>query len=138
MTLDLDADQKRWLDSKHHCSGCNKTALGLDKFVAFVFVFWKGQDEKTKEPIIRDGIFTNDGKIAILRSCPACGPKIKEFRERWKEADALSLLPVGPLRQMASQIMGRKRADWNLEIGWQIFLTLYGKNGPGLPSKHDA
>lgn len=121
-----DGDSKKFLSTGRHCTGCDKLALA-GELSLFVIAFWSGADPKTGEPIIRDGIFDDQGKLALLRACPACGPWIVKLHKEYawaKLGDHLATLRDGPLKKMLRQIWPRRRPDWRLEIGWQMLVPL--------------
>ncbi len=105
-----------------NCYSCAKPALALKDMANFIVAFYMGAD-KNGEPIIRDGVFTDDGRLAILKTCPSCGPKIKNLAKKFC-LRTIRDLPDGPLRRMLNEIWPRRRPGWKLEIGWQILVPM--------------
>lgn len=114
------------LVSQAHCHACLKVALNPKDLANFIIIFWDRFDSKSGEPMIRDGIFDEKGKIAVLKACGSCGPKIKKFHSRYKYArmNQLRGLNDGPLKRMLEEIWPRRKSSWRLEIGWEILLPI--------------
>lgn len=74
--LDIVDPGNAHLVSTVHCYACAKPALELQDMANFIIAFYAGCNTQG-EPIIRDGVFNDTGKLAILKCCPYCGPKIK-------------------------------------------------------------
>lgn len=105
-----------------NCYACAKAALDLKDMANFIVAFYMGADS-AGEPIIRDGVFTEDGKLAILKTCPSCGPKIKMVAKKFC-LRTIRDLPDGPLRRMLNEVWPRRRPGWKLEIGWQLLVPM--------------
>lgn len=115
------------LVSNLHCHSCGKAVVETRDLANFIIVFWSKPDPKTGEPIIHDGVFDEKGKIAVLKACSSCGPKIKKLHKNYKDglrSSAISTLNDGPLKKMLLEIKPRVRPSWKLEIGWQILLPI--------------
>lgn len=130
MSEDFSADipdaGRAHLVSKSHCMACLKTTLNPSELANFLIVFWDRFDDKTGEPMIRDGVFDEKGKIAVLKACSSCGPKIKKLHKHYKfgKPNQIAVLNDGPLKKMLSEIWPRRKASWRLEIGWEILLPI--------------
>lgn len=114
------------LVSNLHCHACTKVALNQKDLGNFIIAFWSGFDDKTGEPVIRDGVFDENKRLAILKACTSCGPKIKKLHQRYSFSGfgQLNHLNDGPLKKMLSEIWPRRKHSWRLEIGWEILLPI--------------
>lgn len=115
------------LVSTAHCMACLKSTVNAKELANFIIVFWSKPDPKTGEPMIHDGVFDEKGKIAVLKACSSCGPKIKKLHKNYKDglrSSAIATLNDGPLKKMLNEIRPRIRNSWKLEIGWQILLPI--------------
>lgn len=117
---------RKFLHSAIHCASCSKLALDPQDMANFIICFWDKFDPKSGDPLIRDGIFDENARIAVLKACPDCGPKIKRLSLGYKFDKPNQLAPLndGPLKKMLAQIWPRRRSSWKLEIGWQIMIPL--------------
>ncbi len=124
---DIPDASRAHLVSDLHCHSCGKLVLTFKELANFIILFWDGFDNKTGEPLIRDGVFDEKGKIAVLKSCAACGPKIKRLHKNYAgrlRAGAIAALNDGPLKKMLQEIRPRIKQSWRLEIGWEILLPI--------------
>lgn len=115
------------LVSQLHCHACGKLALDPKDLANFIIVFWSRLDPKSGEPVIHDGIFDEKGKIAVLKACTSCGPKIKKLHKTYHgriRPSAIAALNDGPLKKMLLEIRPRIKESWHLEIGWEILLPI--------------
>jgi len=122
---------RAYLASKYFCNGCAKSPLDPKDLANFIIVFWEGFDKKTGEPVIRDGVFDENNRVAILKACTSCGPKIKSLHRDYKLKPLSEmrhiLLNDGPLKKMLCEIRGRIKPSWRFEIGWEMMLPLLEK-----------
>jgi len=93
------------------CNVCWKSAEHGDKFNPFVIAIVRGQAQNPQtgrmEPVIRDGVFDANGKLALLKACPSCGPKVKRFLD----TKDLEVLPDGHFKKMMGEIAARQRLE---------------------------
>ncbi len=126
-SADVSDAPRAHLVSSLHCHACLKVALDTKDLANFIILFWSRLDPKSGEPIIHDGIFDEKGKIAVLKACSSCGPKIKKLQKGYKDGlriSAIKTLNDGPLQRMLMEIRPRIKSSWKLEIGWEILLPI--------------
>lgn len=126
IAADIPDAGRAHLVSSSHCHACLKAALNPKDLGNFIILFWSHFDPKSGEPVIHDGVFDENGKIAVLKACGSCGPKIKKLHKKYtySRMNQLAHLNDGPLKKMLSEIWPRRKAEWKLEIGWEILLPI--------------
>ena len=86
------------------CSLCLRGQCHDERFGMFIIAIVRGVDPVTNEPMVRDGIFDHNGKLAKLLTCPQCLPKLVAFRQH----NDPKRLPKGPIRKLCEEIWRRQ------------------------------
>lgn len=94
------------------CIVCLKPAQSrAEKFQPFIFAVFRGEARNPEtgryEPIVRDGIFDQNGKLALLKACPTCAPKVLRVLDKQDPAE----LPRGQFRTLVEEIAARRRLE---------------------------
>lgn len=94
------------------CSVCEKSAeRHTERFAPFVVAIARGTAINPKtgipEPIVRDGMFDANGKLALLKACPNCAPKVLRFLDQ----KSTMHLPNGRFKDLCKQIEARQRLE---------------------------